>query len=468
MLSGSALALNFCNYTSVIGELSSPEFRGIFSSIVLLVGRFAAVYQGTISVIFDSYKSLAVSAAILSLFFFPMTYFLIESPYFLMNEGKGERVRRSLEKLHPNASTSEIEEKLRQMKRLIESQKKAKIDASLWQIFTKKSYRKTVLRVCLINGFVQLSGAQIFTYYVTILLPSNRFVSNVSYPLIISLTTISAQLFWTAKIENFPRRILFLITCPLSSLLWISMGTIYFYDLQEQEFWKVIVYVDAIVIMAIMGALLLPLIDIISAELFPFNIKGKANACVFVSRSVFAIITLIMFDIMAQNFGNYASFYFYALTLSVLAVIVYFVLPETRGRSLIDLHFDSECENGRYLENTKLLDAEIYQNYDGTNSNGKLPTEKWKIRVPLIDSETFEAAIKIFIWWWAQACSIMESCCEESLYWLSKPSRFFVGLFLRNQREKTLDISRVSPAIKEAFRISFQLTQSLKVTFPIE
>lgn len=436
MLSGSALALNFCNYTSVIGELSSPEFRGIFSSIVLLVGRFAAVYQGTISVIFDSYKSLAVSAAILSLFFFPMTYFLIESPYFLMNEGKGERVRRSLEKLHPNASTSEIEEKLRQMKRLIESQKKAKIDASLWQIFTKKSYRKTVLRVCLINGFVQLSGAQIFTYYVTILLPSNRFVSNVSYPLIISLTTISAQLFWTAKIENFPRRILFLITCPLSSLLWISMGTIYFYDLQEQEFWKVIVYVDAIVIMAIMGALLLPLIDIISAELFPFNIKGKANACVFVSRSIFAIITLIMFDIMAQKFGNYASFYFYALTLSVLAVIVYFVLPETRGRSLIDLHFDSECENGRYLENTKLLDAEIYQNYDGTNSNGKLPTEKWKIRVPLIDSEIFEAAIKIFIWWWAQACSIMESCCEESLYWSVQAFEIFCGAILTKPKRK--------------------------------
>lgn len=374
IISGSALALNFCNYTTVTGELSSPEFRGTFSSIVLLVGRFSAVFQSTISVLFGSYKSLAVSPAILSIFFLPMMRFLVESPYFLANERKMEKARHSLEKLHPNASAAQIEEKLRRINQLIESQKKAQTDASLWQIFTNKSYRKTVLRVCLVNGFVQLSGAQIFTYYVTILMPENRFVSNVSYPLILSLTTIFAQLFWTAKIEKFPRRILFLITCPLSGLLWISMGTIYQYDLQEREFWKSIVYLDAIVIMAIMGALLLPLVDIISAELFPYNIKGKANACVFLSRSIFAIVTLIMFDIIAENFGLYASFYLYAVALFTLAMIVYFVLPETRGRSLIDLHFDNEFETDCCSENSK-LDPKTFQKYDGINSNGKLPTE---------------------------------------------------------------------------------------------
>lgn len=375
MLSGCALALNFCNYTTITGELASPEFRGTFSSIVLLVGRFAAVFQSTISVIFNSYRSLAISPAVLSLLFLPLMRFTVESPYFLVNEGNMEPAKESLKKLHPDASASQIDEKLRRINELIESQKKAGSTPSLWQIFTRSTYRRTVLHVCLVNGFVQLSGAQIFTYYVTILLPENRFVSNVSYPLIISLTTILAQLFWTAKIENFPRRILFLITCPLSGLLWFSMGTIYCFNLQERHLWKVVVYVDAIVIMAIMGALLLPLVDIISTELFPFNIKGKANACVFLSRSIFAVITLIIFDVIAENLGNYASFYFYSVALFTLAIIVYFVIPETRGRSLIDLHFDSEFKTDRCSENSK-LDPKTFRKYDGTDSNGNLPTNK--------------------------------------------------------------------------------------------
>jgi len=97
--------------------------------------------------------------------------------------------------------------------------------------------------------------------------------------------------------------------------------------------------VVAIVILAIAlyAMTLAPVVWVLLSELFPNRIRGVAMGISVVSLWVGYLILIQTFPLMQENLGTAKTFWSYAAFLLVAAVLLFFALPETKGKSLEEI-----------------------------------------------------------------------------------------------------------------------------------
>lgn len=173
--------------------------------------------QSAISVIFGTYQSINISSAILSLLFLPASFLLLESPYFLAIQSP-EKAKLNLGKLHPSHSALQIDQKFDDLQKLMDAERTAHGEASLWQIFGRQPFRSIFLVICLVNGFAQLCGTKMVVAYSTVILPTNEWVPNSAYILVADIIILAAQLYGTTIIERYSIK----GDCKISSYMCIE------------------------------------------------------------------------------------------------------------------------------------------------------------------------------------------------------------------------------------------------------
>ncbi|TDG39025.1 hypothetical protein AWZ03_014553 [Drosophila navojoa] len=324
-------------------EISLPRIRGrlilgtsigLASGILLmyLLGYFIRHNVVLIASISCGYQLAA------TLLVMPMP----ESPSWLLQKGRIELARRSLRYfrgLHrrDDDCVPEFEAELTQMKMTADNSRDTAASESMSQAIRRPEVYKPLLMMIGFFGFQQACGVVvIIVYAVQIAQRAGVTIDPVLVAVMLGVARIITTFFMSTIFEKWGRRaagifsasgmgicMLFLATggwCPSTVGTWS---------------WLPVVCIVAHIVFSTMGMLTLPFIMI--SEVFPQSVRGSASGISVFFGMILAFICLKIYPNMEALLGTSNLFAFYAVVSFLAAVFIYICVPETRGRTLIEI-----------------------------------------------------------------------------------------------------------------------------------
>ncbi len=272
-----------------------------------------------------SWRWMFGAAAAPALFFLISLLFVPESPRWLTKQGRPVEALSILSRVggrqHAEAEMKEIQDAI------------AHEGGSLTQLF------QPGLRVALLIGVVmailqQITGINTVVYYAPRIFENARFArdaalfSSIIVGIVNGIFTVIAILL----IDRLGRKPLLLIGAAGMGIFFALAGAAF--SLQTGGLW---ILVFILLYIASFAVALGPVVWVVIAEIFPTRIRGRAMSIATVCLWIACYLVSLTFPILVDNFGDSFTFWLYSAMCVVSFFFVWFVLPETKGRSLEEI-----------------------------------------------------------------------------------------------------------------------------------
>ncbi|KAH8387757.1 hypothetical protein KR093_009417, partial [Drosophila rubida] len=324
-------------------EISLPRIRGrlilgtsigLASGILLmyLLGFFIRHNFVLIASISCAYQLAAM------LLVLPMP----ESPSWLLQKGKNERARRSLRyfrglRRKGEDSVPEFEAELTQMKMTADNSRVTAASESIGQAIRRPEVYKPLFMMIGFFGFQQACGVVvIIVYAVQIAEHAGVTIDPVLVAVMLGVARIITTFFMSAIFEKWGRRPSGIFSASgMSFCMLLLAGGGWFPDTMGTWKWLPVVCIVAHIVFSTMGMLTLPFIMI--SEVFPQSVRGSASGISVFFGMILAFVMLKIYPNMMAWLGVANLFAFYAFVSFMAAVFIYSFVPETRGRTLVEI-----------------------------------------------------------------------------------------------------------------------------------
>lgn len=334
-LAGFAGDVNFVAAPMYIAEVAQKHIRGVLSCILLIMLHIGLLIIYISAPLIPIYASCLIGIVI-SVLQLGILICIPESPYYLLIKGKTAQAERNLRILRSSPVKQEIEEMLTAV------EKNNVVKGKVLDLFLVKSNRKALLIVIMLHAAQNFSGISVMIMNIHLILGA----SKLTYlnPMSIGIIFASIMLFTSCMsgffIDKFGRRTLLIIS---SLLAGTSVACLAVY-LTLQNYGEVFdiswIPITAVMIYALAFRLGLGIVPaVMSAELFPLNVKALGMSLVDVVYMIFALLSIQIYKILSENVGMDVPFYIYASCSFLSAVIAFIWLPETKGLSLEEIQF---------------------------------------------------------------------------------------------------------------------------------
>jgi len=347
ILGGVAIGMASSLSPMYIAEISPSEKRGMFVSInqlTIVIGILLAqlvnwliaekVPEGvTRAEILNSWNAqsgwrwMFAVTAIPAFLFFVFTFFIPESPRWLIKKEKEAKARKILAKiggpLYANQSAGQILDSVRN-----ETGRVRLGD------MTEKKVMKILALGIFIAIFQQWCGINTILYYAEEVFSAAGFgVSDILFNIVI---TGSVNLVFTfvaiRLVDRVGRKVLMLTGAGGLAITYLILGGGFYSGFTG---WGMVLLVVTAV--AIYAFTLAPVTWVIISEIFPNRIRGAAmSVAVFFLWSASFALTYT-FPALNENLGTARTYWLYALICVSGFWILYRKLPETKGKSLEDI-----------------------------------------------------------------------------------------------------------------------------------
>lgn len=192
--------------------------------------------------------------------------------------------------------------------------------------------RKALLIGILLPLFSQFSGINAIVYYGPSILSnagvslSNSLISQIIFGVANMLFTLLA--IW--KVDSWGRRPLYLWGTAGATITLIATGICFYTGATTSIFLLVCI----LGFLACFAFSIGPLKFVVASEIFPNAIRGRALAISIMTMWVADTIVGSLTPVLLAKLGNAGTFWFFAFFCIVAYVVVYKLLPETKGQSL--------------------------------------------------------------------------------------------------------------------------------------
>ncbi|CAH0055630.1 unnamed protein product [Clonostachys solani] len=344
------LAMGFMqgNTQTYVSELAPLRIRGFMLSLFqlwIVFGSFlsACVLEGTSNIEGPwSWKAAVVSqlgigAIVGSLFFF----FVPESPYYLAIRGKTTEARDVLVRLRGKEEGFDADDDLQTIMTTIDHERSnANESASYIQCFKGVDRRRTLL-ACLPMVMQQFGGFPLCTNYMAYFLKQSGLEDAFLITVIASLLSIGAVMVSFALIEKVGRRpqLLAGITLMIPCLLAITIlgwygGNTYAGGRALAAItiiWNILYFVS-------LGAIGWTIVGEISST----RLRAKTTSIATITNAICNLIWTVAIPYLVNaeeaNLGPKAGVVFLGPAF-ILAIISFFVIPETKGKTFAELDY---------------------------------------------------------------------------------------------------------------------------------
>ncbi|KAI7867955.1 general substrate transporter [Spinellus fusiger] len=379
-----------------VSELAPKNIRGRLTTLNTLVITFGQVVAYIMNIAFanvdEGWRYMFGIAAIPALFQFIIMPFLPESPRRLVTNNQLDEAKSVFRKIYGDqVSDAFIDNEIQTM---LEETSLSK--GSTYGDLLKKNTLRPLLIACLLQAAQQLSGFNAAMYYAATILKMAGFRSrqnSTSVAIIVSVTNMVFTAVAVAVVDRAGRRRMVIVTMLMMVVGLVALGGTFAAQqgfiprqdscsgyvthcsrcvLDDRCGWSIsqntcnslaVLEADDIYQSptgcpprdndrAITGVLVTSLIVyvasyalglgyapwLIQSEMFSNKVRGKANG---VSTAVNWICNLIIsttFLSMTDTLTSAGTFWFYAAISFVLWIILYFILPETTGKSLEEVN----------------------------------------------------------------------------------------------------------------------------------
>jgi SP family arabinose:H+ symporter-like MFS transporter len=257
-----------------------------------------------------------------------LLFFVKESPRWLLQAGREGEARSTLEKVHgpkeADAEIAAIKDVLKQS------------ESSFFELLSNSRFRKVLVIAVLLMAFSQFSGINAIMYYSTKIFTTagvgvkDSFMASTVVGLVNLLFTLVA----VALVDKAGRRVLLLVGLVAQVIALGAVGWMF-----KANIGGIFLLIAILAFIAAFAMALGPIPWILCSEIFPMRVRGRA-----MSVATFTIWTSCY--IVAQTFpilndspavGPALTFWIYAACSLAALLFVFFMVPETKGRSLEEI-----------------------------------------------------------------------------------------------------------------------------------
>ncbi|KAF2832947.1 MFS sugar transporter-like protein [Ophiobolus disseminans] len=332
-----------------IGEMAPAEIRGkimSFWQMFYSVGSFIAYWVSYATSKHPKglgewdWKMVVIFQILMPLVILSQIFFIPESPRWYIQKSKDyDSARRSL--IRVRDTEQEVDDELLTIREAIEFEAEA-ISSGYSALWKDPTVRKRMYIAMIVNGGQQITGQGTLNSYSSIIY-KKVFKSADTIALINALNATFGIIFtlnatWT--VDRFGRKFLFIVGGIGMGICMIIAATV---ETQTPSFDGAKSHEVGIAIVFLMflfaffykpswGAT----VWIFTAEIFSMNVRAQAVGMASQTQNVVNSIVQQFFPIFLKNEGFYA-FYMFAAINFLLAVFVYFCVPETKQVSLEEM-----------------------------------------------------------------------------------------------------------------------------------
>ncbi|KAK7573736.1 hypothetical protein V9T40_010927 [Parthenolecanium corni] len=334
LIFGFAISINELTSSIYLGENCSPSIRGIICSLLPLC-HYAGVFVEFVVATYLPYSTVAIINTIFG-FITVLTIFLLkETPYYLVMKGHFKGAEKTLTWLNGDICENESKIEIEKIKENIQLEKVKK--NSYLTLFSSPENYKTVVTVFIITMLWVLSGFNSINSYASTIFLSSTLTAN-EFTILLGIVQFGAACISPFIVERYNRRTLLMISFLTMTLSqgatfilfrtgFVSHHNVYFPWLL---FASVALYSFTL-------ALVYPAVFIIRGELLPLSVKAIGGFLTVSVDSLASFLTIRLFPIITQQYGIEFNFLLYCTASMLGCVYIYLALPETRGKSLIDI-----------------------------------------------------------------------------------------------------------------------------------
>ncbi|XP_052752916.1 facilitated trehalose transporter Tret1-2 homolog [Galleria mellonella] len=334
-----------------IGETSDPKYRGFFLagvSLAIAVGIFVAHLIGT----FIAWKWTATICCLFPVLTAVLLAFIPESPTWLISKGNIEKGAQSFNWLRGYS-----EEANNELKGIIESKKLVDAEPTMnWKekMISLKSPELLKPLFIMITFFItnQFSGVNAVAFYSIEIVEKavGKGLNHYMVMLIIDALRVVMSVIACIICKQYGRRPLCFISGIFTALSMVGLS-MYLYWKPPNLTWIPMVFLMLYICAISIG--LVPLPWIMCGEVFPTRVRGLGSG--ISSATTFAAFFAVVKTApgMMTHLGEVTTFLIYGIIAFVGTGLMYFILPETKGKSLqeIEEKFKSKKD---ISENTKV------------------------------------------------------------------------------------------------------------------
>uniref|UniRef100_A0A182S4P1 Facilitated trehalose transporter Tret1 n=1 Tax=Anopheles funestus TaxID=62324 RepID=A0A182S4P1_ANOFN len=336
LLHGIGYGLAYSVTPIYLGEISSDAVRGSTGVLVTVMAKLAFLFEYSVGP-YVGFRALAWISLALPVGFFVLFFWMPETPYYLLARGNKKAAAKSLRWLRRNSS---IDEELNRMEKLVQDSKQK--GNPLRQLLLTSANKKSLVIILLLSLGMQLTGINAILGY------SQTIFSRLALPLtaaelsiVLAVVQLGSVMLPTFLVDRAGRRPL-LLASTAGSFIGLAMCAVYFTldettnDVLSPEpgaahGWIPFVGVLLFIISFAIGLATVPFA--ILGEVFPKHIKAAANSVFAVITSVVVFSVVKLFQVISDGSGTYVSFWIFTGCTAVTGVLIYFVIPETKGQS---------------------------------------------------------------------------------------------------------------------------------------
>lgn len=315
-----------------IGEIGEAQLRGRFGSYFELFVCCGVAFTCIVGAVFN-WSNLALTLAFACLIFGASFAFMPESPLYLVRREDIQGAKKVLHRLR--GPKFDVTDELNAIQDEIEELNANK--PSFKEIIQSKANIRAMISVVGVVSFLELCGINAIVFYAETIFKSNSMISPSATAIIMNLVPVIVTCFSSIVVEKAGRRVYLMLSSTGMGLGLIVLGVYFQMKNANQINNDLIPLASIIFYMMCFSIGYGPILWMLLSELFAPNIKGVATGVVIFLTWTLSFLVTYAFPLICTSYGENVAFYICAGCMAMATTFVYFVVPETRGKSLSEI-----------------------------------------------------------------------------------------------------------------------------------
>lgn len=334
----------------LIAELAYPTQRGKLTSLYNTFFYFGAIFAawltfGTFKINSTwSWRIPSMVQGAIPVVQLAALWFMPESPRYLVSRGRSDEARRDLIKHHAggDADSPLVAFEMAEIERAMAAEKSESYSANSWlDLFRGAANRRRTLIAIIVGIFSQWNGVGVVSYYLTLVLNTIGITDPRDQTLINGMLQIFNWLMATfagaMMVDRLGRRTLFLISTSgmlVSYICWTGL-TSGFVTSKDQGMGRAVL-AFIFIFYFFYDIAWTPLFQAYPVEIYPYTLRSRSLSITLIT-SFTGLIIGNQVNPIAMDAIQWKYYIVFCCLLAVLLVLIYFLFPETKGRTLEEI-----------------------------------------------------------------------------------------------------------------------------------
>ncbi|KAJ8713249.1 hypothetical protein PYW07_013619 [Mythimna separata] len=335
-IAGGAFCVTAPAYTSEIAQDSIRGTLGSYFQLMITIGiLFAYVVGGYTSVFVFNILCTCIPIVFGLVFFF-----MPESPNFLVVKGRNDEAREALVRLR--GQSYDVDSELNNLKYKHEESQRNKV--SYLAAIQKKTALKAILICYALMLFQQLSGINAVIFNASqIFEDAGATIPPTIATIIIGVIQVIATFISSLVVDKLGRRILLLLSALVMCVCSTALGVYFFLsethgstaDIVQAISWLPLVSLSVFIIAFSLG--FGPIPWMMAGELCLIDIKAFVGSTAGTFNWLLSFTVTSTFNSLNAAIGAGQVFWMFAGIMLVGFIFIFFVVPETKGKSVDEI-----------------------------------------------------------------------------------------------------------------------------------